>query len=162
MSLLMPHRIYNRITEITPQELHADKVTLLLVDVDNTLSVHGGQVPLEGLHQWLELMKNSGIKIMILSNAMKSRVKPFADALGVTYIYLGLKPLPFGYFRAMRKSREKRQNTAIVGDQLFTDILGGRLCGIKSYLVKPILPETGQSFIIRRKLENRILKNRNK
>jgi predicted HAD superfamily phosphohydrolase YqeG len=35
----------------------------------------------------------------------------------------------------------KKEETAIIGDQLFTDILGGNLFGIHTVLVKPMTKE---------------------
>lgn len=157
MSIILPNRIYNLITEIKAEDLKQDNVLGLLVDVDNTLSTHGGQKPLEGLKEWLSYMKENGIEIIILSNARKKRVKPFAEKLGLRFIYLSFKPTPVGFFRGLHAIGYKRENVAIVGDQLFTDILGGNTFGVTTYLVRPILLEDKLSFKIKRKLENKIL-----
>ena len=157
MSTILPNRVYNRITDIKSEDLAQDNVLGLLVDVDNTLSTHGGQIPLEGLREWLSYMKDNGIEIIILSNARKKRVMPFAQKLGLKFIYFSFKPTPFGFFRGMNALQYKRENVAIVGDQLFTDILGGNTFGVKTYLVRPILLEDKLSFKIKRKLENKIL-----
>ena len=94
----------------------------------------------------------------VLSNSKEKRVKPFAQKINLEYISLGLKPLPFGYLRAMKRYSLKRKNTAIVGDQIFTDILGGNLVGIKTVLLTPIKLEDGWSFKLRRRLEKLIFK----
>ena len=156
--LLKPKIKVERVTNITPQILKKYDINALILDVDNTLSTHHGQILTDGLLEWIDLMKQNGIFLTVLSNSKEKRVKPFAEKINLEYISLGLKPLPFGYLRAMKKYSLKRKNTAIVGDQIFTDILGGNLVGIKTVLLTPIKPEDGLSFKIRRRLEKVILK----
>ena len=151
--IFKPHIKRERITDITVEDLKTIGVTALMLDVDNTMSTHGGQVLTDGLLDWIKYMQDNGIKLTVLSNARKSRVEPFANKISLDFIHLGLKPLPFGYFRAAKALSTKRKNTAIVGDQLFTDMLGGFLSGVKKILLTPILLEDKPSFIIRRKLE---------
>ena len=156
--LLKPKIKVERVTNITPQILKKYDINALILDVDNTLSTHHGQILTDGLLEWIDLMKQNGIFLTVLSNSKEKRVKPFAEKINLEYISLGLKPLPFGYLRAMKKYSLKRKNTAIVGDQIFTDILGGNLVGIKTILLTPIKPEDGLSFKIRRRLEKVIFK----
>ncbi len=157
--IFKPHIKRERIADITVEDVKSLGVNALLLDVDNTMSTHGGQVLTDGLTEWLNMMKENGIKLIVLSNARKTRVEPFAEKIGLPFIHLGLKPLPFGYFRAAKAVGEKRKNVAIVGDQLFTDMLGGFLSGTKKILLTPILLEDKPSFIIRRKLERILLKH---
>ncbi len=153
---LQPDIILNRITDITPQMLTSKNINALLIDVDNTLSTHKGQKFVDGIQGWIETMHQNNVKLVILSNAKTKRLTVFANRIGIYGIGMAAKPLPFGYLKAARKVQEKLKNIAIVGDQLFTDILGGKLAGTKTILVTPILPEDGLSFKIRRKLENKI------
>lgn len=157
--IFKPHIKRERIADITIEDVKGLGVNALLLDVDNTMSTHGGQVLTDGLTEWLSMMRENGIKLIVLSNARKSRVEPFAEKIGLPFIHLGLKPLPFGYFRAAKAVGEKRKNVAIVGDQLFTDMLGGFLSGTKKILLTPILLEDKPSFIIRRKIERIFLKH---
>ena len=53
-----------------------------------------------------------------------------------------------------------KSKTAIVGDQIFTDIFGANLYGIKSLLVRPVKLEDGWSFKVRRYFERKILKDK--
>lgn len=157
--IFKPHIKRDRITDITLSDVNALGVKALLLDVDNTMSTHGGQHLTDGLEEWLSMMTDGGIKLIVLSNARKTRVEPFAKKIGLPFIHLGLKPLPFGYFRAARAVGEKNRRVAIVGDQLFTDMLGGFLSGTKKILLTPILPEEKTSFVIRRRLEKLFLKH---
>ena len=156
--LFKPDIKLERVVDINKKLLELYGIEALILDVDNTLSTHHGQVLTDGLPEWLSKMKNSGIKLMVLSNSKEERVKPFAEKIELDYISLGCKPLPFGYIRALKALGTKRRKTAIVGDQIFTDILGGSLVGVKKVLLTPIKPEDGWSFKLRRKLEKFIFK----
>ena len=156
--LLRPDIKLERVTNINKTLLDKFNINALILDVDNTLSTHHGQQLTEGLTEWLGRINNCGIKIIILSNSKEERVKPFAEKISLNYISLGCKPLPFGYFKALKALGTKRKNTAIVGDQIFTDILGGNAIGLKTVLLTPIKPEDGWSFKLRRKLERVIFK----
>ena len=156
--LLKPNLKLDKITDITYEMLSKRGISALILDVDNTLSTHHGMVLCDGLEDWLALMKSKGIKLLILSNSKKKRVKPFAEKIGLDFISLGLKPLFIGYLRAIKRLKSKRKNTAIVGDQIFTDVLGGNFCGINTILLTPIKPETSLRFRIKRKLEKAVYK----
>lgn len=156
--LLKPDIRLDRITELTTSMLHRRGITALILDVDNTLSTHHGQQLLEGLPEWLKLMRDSGINLILLSNSTDKRLRPFAEKIALDYIPVGLKPLPFGYLRAIGRLSAGRNKTAIVGDQLFTDVLGGKIIGITTILLTPILPEASLRFRIKRKTERFFLK----
>ncbi len=156
--LLKPDIKLEKITDITPAFLKSRGITDLILDVDNTLSVHHGQIPTEGLNAWLDIMRNAGIGLIILSNSKEERVKPFAEGLGLGFVSLGLKPLPFKFKTALEKLNSDKARTAIVGDQIFTDVLGGSLYGVKTVLLDPIEPEKALRFRIKRRAERLVFK----
>lgn len=156
--LLKPDIKLHGITDITVELLKNHDIKALLLDVDNTMSTHHGTILTEGLMEWIAKMQQSGIKLMVLSNSKRFRIQPFAARIGLPFISLGCKPLPTGYLRGVKALGEKRNNVAIVGDQIFTDILGGNAVGVKTILLTPIKPEDGWSFKIRRKLEKKLYK----
>lgn len=156
--IFKPYLKFHRITDISLPDLSEHNIKGLILDVDNTLSTHHGEKLTEGLEDWLEMMKKGGIKLIVLSNSKEHRVKPFAEKIGLDYISLGLKPLPFGYIKAVKKLGISHKSAAIIGDQLFTDSLGGHLSGVKPIILDPILPETMLSFKVRRSLEKVLYK----
>ena len=156
--LLKPDIKLKKITDISVDLLNRYKIEALILDIDNTLSTHHGQQLTDGLTEWLDEMKKNGIKITLLSNSKEKRVKPFAEKINLDYIALGLKPLPFGYIRAVKKLGAKFRNTAIVGDQIFTDVLGGNLSFVKTILLTPILLESTPGFKFKRKIETYVYK----
>lgn len=156
--MFKPNIKLHRITDISVELLNKYNIKGLILDVDNTLSTHHGMNLVDGLEDWLDTMQDAGIKLVILSNSKEKRVKPFAEKIGLDYSSLGCKPLPFGYIKVKRMLSLKRRNIATVGDQMFTDVMGGRLFGIKVIMTDLILAEDKNSFIIRRKLEQKFLK----
>ncbi len=156
--LLKPLVKVEKVTDISIGILDKYGIKALVLDVDNTLSTHHGQVLTDGLEVWLDLMRENGIKMTVLSNSNSKRLLPFAQKIGLDFISLGLKPLPFGYLRALKRLGTQKSETAIVGDQLFTDILGGNTVGIKTVLLTPIKPETSLRFRMKRKVEAFVIK----
>lgn len=156
--LFKPHSYFKRITEITPKILKKNGIKALILDVDNTLAVKKGQIILEGVMPWIDNMKKIGIKLIILSNAKPDRMINFSKKIGLEFVALGMKPLPFGYFRAAKRMGVSVKDCAIVGDQLFTDILGGNLAFCKTVLVSPVEMEKSFGFKIKRGLERPLLK----
>ncbi len=155
---LKPRVKLEKVTDITVSILNKYGIKALILDVDNTLSTHHGQVLTDGLTEWLSLMRENGIKMTVLSNSTSKRLTPFAEKIGLDFISIGLKPLPFGYLRALKRLKTKRKETAIVGDQLFTDTLGGNLVGVKTILLTPIKPESSLRFRTKRKVEAFMIK----
>ncbi len=158
MAIFKPRKIFHRVTDITPEYLEIIGVKGLALDADNTLSVHHSQTPLEGVEEWLEGMRQAGIKLRMVSNAKDGRCRPFAERLGLDYTCVACKPLPVGFWRARKKMGLKGGQLAAVGDQLFTDMLGANLAGVTPILVEPILVEGGWSFRVRRRLERSLLR----
>ncbi len=156
--LLKPKIRLNKVTDISPAILKKYGITALILDIDNTLSTHHGQVLTKGLRAWMKEMSENNIKLTLLSNSNKKRVEPFAEKINLPFISLGLKPLPFGYLRAIKSLNLDRKDVAIVGDQIFTDVLGGNAIGIKTILLTPIKPETSLRFRFKRKLEKLVFK----
>ena len=153
-----PNLFLERVTDITPEMLGEIGVKALFLDVDNTLSTHHGTELTEGLMDWIANMKNAGIPLLVFSNSKDSRIRPFAAKIGLPYMALGLKPLPFGYFRGAKRLGFKRSEIALCGDQFFTDLLGAKTTGTKIILLKPILLEDKWSFKVRRYFERKIYK----
>ncbi|MEE0840786.1 MAG: YqeG family HAD IIIA-type phosphatase [Acutalibacteraceae bacterium] len=157
-AMFKPSIKIHRVTDITADVLIQKNIKALILDVDNTLSTHHGMELVFGLEDWIRTMQNEGIRLLILSNSKERRVKPFAEKIGLDFCSLGLKPLPFGYMKAKKRLKLKRREIAIVGDQMFTDVLGGRLFGITTIMTDLILPEDKISFKVRRKMEKILLK----
>ena len=134
-----PNGFYESVLDIRPEDLRRRGITLLLADLDNTLVPYKTPLPTQELKQWKEELAAGGVELFLLSNSRRpGRPKRFADALGIDFIGHAGKPKQGGYQRAMERTGRTAGQTAIVGDQIFTDILGGTLAGITTILVWPI------------------------
>lgn len=158
MALFQPIGRFHRITDIPAEYFMSLGVKGIAVDADNTLSEHHSQQPLDGVEAWLRSMQQQGLQVFMVSNAKHRRVHPFAQKLGLSYVSLALKPLPVGLLRAKRQMGLRAGEMAVIGDQLFTDMLAAHLCGAKAILVEPIHEESGASFRVRRRMEQKLLR----
>ena len=140
---------FRKTVDIKPGFLREHGIKGLILDVDNTLTTHDHPAPAEGIQDWIREMKQNGIRLMIVSNNREERVRPFAELLELPFVSKGAKPLRKGYAAAMKRMRLRAEETAAVGDQLFTDIWGANFTGIRSIYVSPIEPEGKKERFIR-------------
>lgn len=157
---LKPTYYFDCVTDISLEFLNKHKIKAILLDLDNTLTTHNNPVPPKSTLEWLDKMKSAGIKMMIVSNNSAKRVEPFAKELGLPFVSRGMKPLTKGFSEAIKKLEVKKSEVCAVGDQIFTDILGANLKGIRSIFVFPIEPESGFLFKVKRVLEKPFLPKR--
>ncbi len=160
MKLFTPDFVFHSVIQITPEFLRDNGIKALVLDVDNTLTTHGNPTPGDGVLEWLDQMREAGISMTIVSNNSRERVKPFAEKLKLSFISRGCKPMTVGMTKACRVFELPPQEVAIVGDQLFTDMIGGRLKGMKCILTEPIQQEDGPFFRLKRKLEYRLMQKK--
>lgn len=158
MPFLQPKQIFGRITAITPAYLEKNGMKALALDVDNTLTAHGSQELPQDIQRWLKEMTAAGVRLEIVSNNTRKRVEPFAAKLGLPFVSLSCKPLPFGFMRVRRRLGLKKSELALVGDQIFTDILGANLYGIAGLMVMPMAKDIKRGILFRRKLEKPVLR----
>lgn len=131
--------VCDSIFDLNPFDLTARGITLLLADLDNTLVPYGVPVPTDSVCAWNESLKKAGVTLFVLSNNRHAnRPRIFCEAMGISFIGHAGKPKTPSFYKAMERMGVKREQTAIVGDQIFTDILGGNRAGITTILVKPI------------------------
>lgn len=145
---LIPQYLFDSIYDIDPARLQARGITLLLADLDNTLVTYGTKTPTVQVRAWKESLEKAGVTLFILSNSRKpGRAKRFAEALGVPYEGHAGKPRTGGFRRAMERMGVGPAQTAIVGDQIFTDVWGGNNAGVLTLMVRPIQFGTAFRFL---------------
>lgn len=157
MKYSVPDRRFHSVTELTPALLHQEHVRALLLDVDNTLTLPGDQTIQPEIRNWLEQLKTYNVGLAVVSNNKRSRVEPFARRLGIAFISRAAKPFPWGFRRARKLLNLPKESIAVVGDQIFTDVLGARIGGLRAWLVEPYVMEPGWFFRLKRRMERRPL-----
>ena len=148
-------KIYlNNVKEITYELLQENNIKGLILDVDNTLIDYYKNMP-EGVEQWCKDLQKRNIKFCIASNSNKrEKIKGVSEKLGIPYVFFAKKPLKMGLNKAKNIMGLKSEEVAVVGDQIFTDVLGANRCKMFSILVEPIKEKDILITIIKRPIEN--------
>jgi len=136
--LPVPDIILKDIYRLKPEQLKEMGIKLLLMDLDNTLAKYSAVYPSVQLRNWIDGLKKAGIEPFIFSNTRSNRAEGFAKALSIGYVNKARKPKTELLKEILRKKSISSENTAIVGDQVYTDILCGVRAGIKTIAVMPI------------------------
>lgn len=135
---LYPSIYIENIKKITLELLKEKKIKGLILDIDNTLIDYDKNL-LEGTKEWCDNLKENNIKLCILSNTNKvKKVEKVARILNLEYIYFAHKPSKKGFLKAQKLLGLNKEEIAIVGDQIFTDVWGGNRVGMYTILTKPI------------------------
>mgnify|MGYP002560552758 FL=1 len=157
--LIYPKIYIKRVEEITIEMLQKNKIKALILDIDNTLIDYEENME-ESVKQWAKDLKGQGTKLIILSNTnKKTKVEKVAKTLEIPYIYFAKKPLKSGFKKAKEQLKENEEHIAVVGDQIFTDIIGGNRCKMFTILVEPIKEKDFWYTAWKRPIENKIKNN---
>ena len=128
---LIPDVILKRLTELTPEFLSARGISFLMMDFDNTIVPYTTDVP-------LEQMKSSNIRLCVVSNSKRPRVVTFCRTYGLDCITHARKPFQKGISECLTRFHLRPSQAALVGDQIYTDVLGANCAGLTSILVSAI------------------------
>ena len=135
--IFRPDRMIDSVTEIPPEEFKIRGIRGLIVDLDNTLVLWQKEEIADEIMAWLQSLLKLDIKMCVLSNSiLGKRSVRIAERLGISNVSKARKPARSGFLRAMEAMGTRPEETAIVGDQMFTDILGGNRAGIYTIMVK--------------------------
>ena len=164
---IYPNEYFNKVEEITIEFLKKNKIKALILDVDNTLIDINKNLS-EDIVFWAKQMKGQGIKLYILSNTNdKKKVETIAQKLDIPYKHFALKPLKKGFKFIQKELKINPENIGVVGDQIFTDVLGGNRNNMFTILVEPINNQkdywyTAWKRPIENKIKNKIKANEEK
>ena len=138
--------------------LNENGIKYLVLDIDNTLEPYENELPGEGVLAWFAELAANGIKAAFVSNNGRERVERFNSGLGLPMYYKARKPLSKTVRRAMRDMGATAEETALMGDQIFTDVWAARNSGIRAILVPPIKDKRDPFTRFKRLLERPVLK----
>lgn len=158
MRLLRPEEYHKSIFEIDLQKLQQRGYRAIMLDLDNTMVRWNHPDPTPGLLDWLSRAQSMGFKACIVSNNSGPRVSEFAAKVSIPFISNASKPRRKGFREAMARLGVRPQETVVIGDQIFTDVLGGNRSGAYTVLVVPIDPREFFLTQIVRKVERRVLR----
>jgi HAD superfamily phosphatase (TIGR01668 family) len=156
---LIPDESHTSIYHIDLDCLYLMGYRNILIDVDNTIVPWNSNEINPELKEWVEKCNKIGFSIYLFSNNNSFRVEKLSKSLNISAIPKGGKPFTLAFKRALKYTDGRPDNTVMIGDQIFTDILGGNLLNLYTILVDPISDKEFWGTKINRLLE-RLLTNR--
>jgi len=136
---LIPSLHVDTVYDINFEQLQARGIKGVITDLDNTLVRWDEPDATPKLITWLDHIRDTyGIKVCIVSNNSNHRVEQFTKPLSLPYIAPARKPSRTPFERALTMLGTEVHETVVIGDQLFTDVLGGNRMGLYTILVLPI------------------------
>lgn len=157
-NLLVPKLYVDSIFEIDLERLKKQGISNLIIDIDNTLVAWDKKDAPESVIKWFDKIKGLGLNMCLVSNNTEDRVVKFTENIEVYAFHKARKPFKTTFLKAMRHMGSNKKNTAVIGDQIFTDVLGGNRIGLYTILVVPIVSKEYWWTEHVRKVERYVLK----
>ncbi len=146
LNKLNPCQVVESLKELEPETLKKQGIEAIITDLDNTLVPWRHYEIMPGVIEWLAKLEVAGIKICIASNTIHTeRLKQLAETMNIPFVDRVRKPQTGGFVRAMKAMGSNAGNTAVFGDQIFTDVLAGNRLGLHTILLRP--PLSREEFI---------------
>ena len=158
LSKLLPYRIFDKFDDISPEYLTSLGVKFLFSDVDNTLAPYEVPEPDDRIRAWLDSLKEAGITVVLVSNNHGDRIELFNRSLGLDAYADCKKPGKKRLGKIMKSVGATAEDSAFLGDQIFTDCIAAHRAGIRFALVKPIQPVESKFFRMKRFFERPFVK----
>lgn len=150
---LMPNQFVESIYHIDIDQLKRNKIRAIITDLDNTLVEWDRPFATPEVEDWLTRLREAGIQVTVVSNNSQERVDRFCSPLGIGFICAARKPTNRAFLQAVRQMNVTIAETVVIGDQLFTDVLGGNRLGFHTILVVPVAQTDGFWTRFNRQLE---------
>ncbi|HEY0798786.1 MAG TPA: YqeG family HAD IIIA-type phosphatase [Candidatus Baltobacteraceae bacterium] len=158
--MLRPDQFADRLCTISLDRLASEGIRGIIVDLDNTLVGYGRDDIAAEDAGWIADARARGFEVVLVSNNFTGRVGRVSAEVGVRGVSSALKPLPFGFLRALALLGTTKAQTIVIGDQLFTDVVGARLAGLRVILTRPIEPHDWAGTRVLRFFERLVLGSR--
>jgi len=158
MGMLKPDYYYDTVYDIPYGELWQNNIRGLIFDIDNTIAPYAENYPTAKVVALVKRLQGMGFNVTLLTNNTNRRLDCFTKPLGLFGTANALKPLARGVRKAMRHMKTTRNQTAIIGDQLLSDIWAGKNARITTILVKPLSDKDFAFVRIKRRIEGRLLR----
>ena len=149
----IPDIMFDSIHDITPDYLLSKGIRAVVLDIDNTLVTYGMPEPTAEVTNWIEALQAKGISVALASNNGRERVERFNKKLGVFTTYKSGKPSPRAVFASCGHFGVRPEETAVIGDQIFTDVCCAKRAGALAILVTPLPYDENLFFKFKRLME---------
>jgi len=158
LSLVTPHLHLASVLELDSARVRDLGLDGLLLDVDCTLKNHGAPGFPVAIREWIGQLRADGVRLCLLSNGRSRRIGALAEQLELPFVARAFKPLPLGCLAGVKKLGVSRTRAGMVGDQIFADVMAGRLAGLFTILVQPTSPIEPWFTRLKRPAERRLLR----
>lgn len=156
--MFIPNYMFDTVYDIPLELFEENGIKYIFFDIDNTLVPYECDVPTNENFELFKRLEEKGIQIIFVSNNQEERVKKYVGESGYKYVSDAGKPSIRKYKSLAESIGAKMENCAVVGDQVFTDVVAASRLGIKSFLVKPIKDKTTLFFKTKRWLEKPVIR----
>ncbi|MCL1849399.1 MAG: YqeG family HAD IIIA-type phosphatase [Clostridiales bacterium] len=138
MKYLVPDLSVEQLADIDIGYWHDRGIRCVFIDLDNTIS-HWRQTSItDDAMALIDKARDAGLTVVIFTNASEDRAREAAWNAGIGYYASARKPLPKRYRRAIAELDYENREIMAIGDQIFTDVLGGNLTGCTTVLISPL------------------------
>ncbi len=158
INMFCPDIYLDSIYQLDLSKLKKKGIKGIITDLDNTLIAWNENEIYPQLHEWVKILKQEGFKVCIVSNNSLERVREFADTFEIPAIPKAIKPRRKAFRQALEKMQLQSGEVAVLGDQVFTDVLGGNRLGLFTVLVIPVSKQEFIGTKIVRQAEKYVLK----
>jgi len=155
-----PSYYVDSVLEVSPEWLRARSKTTVLIDLDNTLLPRDTSEFSPEIMDWARRLHESGLRVCLVSNNWHERVYSAAKELGFELVSKAVKPFPPAFLLALRRVGGRRREAVMIGDQVFTDMLGAAFLGVTTILVKPLAVHDLPHTLLLRRFESLVLGKR--
>ena len=138
LRVLTPDAIVDRVEDISLAMLASLGVRGVALDLDNTIVPWHTADLAPAVAAWVRGLLDGGLRVCLITNNYAGHATDVAQALSVPIVAGALKPAPLAFRRAVAALAVPASESVVIGDQLFTDVLGGKLVGMRAILVRPI------------------------
>lgn len=156
LRLFVPNMYIKNFQCLNLEKLRSMGIKVLICDIDNTLAPHDESKPTDGAIQFINTAISMGFHIAVVSNNTKERVRTFCEGLDVYYVPSARKPLAKGFRRIRKHFHVEKNEMAMMGDQLLTDMLGANHYGIFTILSSPLVIRDIAITKFNRQFENKL------
>lgn len=155
---LKPDLLVRSLPEVPLERLWERGIRALIVDLDNTVAPWNCAQVDDAVREWLARAREQGFALCLTSNNGYRRGAPVAARLGLPLVGNAGKPRRRCFLQAMSLLGSRPEETAVVGDQVFTDVLGGKRLGLLTVLVHPLSPREFVTTRLMRRLERLVMR----
>ncbi len=128
----------NEVTSIRLDIFKEKGIKAVLIDVDGTLVSNNQEKLDDSVISWINKLKYHYQVHLISNNPSFKRINNIAKQLNLPFTYKAFKPRRKSLVKAIDNLNLEKQDVAIIGDRIFTDVLAGNRLGIYTILVNTI------------------------